>query len=57
MLKLKKATWLVNRIFPFISLEDTKEFVESLAENPEIKVDEWTAKEIAEMFMEVLEDM
>jgi len=56
-LKLKKAHWLVGAKYPFVSVEDVDDIIKSLAENPEVKIDEWTTEDLVSFVMDVLGEL
>lgn len=56
-LKLKKVHHIVYVNFPFVTIEDVSEIINSLAENPDVKIDEWQAADIASFVMDILGDL
>jgi hypothetical protein len=56
-LKLKKVHWLVSIKYPFVNVEDIDDIIKSLAENPEVKIDEWTTDDLVSFVMNVLGDL
>lgn len=56
-LKLRKVHWLVVAYFPFVSVEDVDDIIKSLAENKDVKVDEWSSAELASFVKDILGDL